>query len=740
MSAAAPIPRRTLHLYDDRDGAGAKADFRVANSTFASPAANVPLQTRARASWNTLAEDAFIKEEGTSEPSSGCSPVTRGSHLTNCVSVSVRVRPVPAEEPSTVWAGVQKSTEARRSFCIHRGHVVEEYEFTHVFFQPDDNRRVFEELQGSRLSSSVFSGVNETVFAYGQTGSGKTHTIFGSREEPGLLQLFVQTVFARAAKSPGSTVHVCCYEIAGDAVADLVDADSFISQGNLRAEDIAHDELFIKTRKCRYQIVKVKTIDICLGLLQKARQNRAVGVSSCNLSSSRTHALVQIFVQNPIENQTEELSNAAAVERSRCGRSDSSIGALTLVDLAGTEKEHENPTVQGRQSARLLNTSLSSLNRLLRKLQSGCLDESERRQSVLNKCLWEYLRPGCGIAMIFCVNPLLRHQNVTLSTLAMASDSRKIQSHRKAHYVEVPMVSRERPASTPSQNRFPQPTPSGVSESKRNFQATEGVERREVPAGENNGVPAGGRGAVRHRWSPVSEPTTPRHVQQSRDVPCPSAEQNHAPRGSPEDRCLFPPPYTLERKNCRLERKLHRCRARSQELALRVRRVNEKLSSDNAALLGECRSLRTLLLQQRQQQLVFLMGSSVETIGARDFGRDSTPLGHAGAQFPNADSDEITALKRERDYWRTVATELKIQASCRADKPFGSDAVGGTIGDFLSGDDTSAATPRSLCRVPDFECGHSSEGTAVVSAVSAFGNGVSSSPSSSPSPLQAYRL
>lgn len=55
-------------------------------------------------------------------------------------------------------------------------------------------------------------------------------------------------------------------------------------------------------------------------------------------------------------------------------------------------EEHENPSEQGRKSARLLNTSLCSLNRLLRKLQEqsddmktlesrqgGCLDESERR-------------------------------------------------------------------------------------------------------------------------------------------------------------------------------------------------------------------------------------------------------------------------------------------------------------------------------------------------------------------------
>ena len=77
-------------------------------------------------------------------------------------------------------------------------------------------------------------------------------------------------------------------------------------------------------------------------------------------------------------------------------------------------------------------------NRLLRKLQTGSLGESERRlpgctgksgfrsmrvrrrrrawlllrQSVLNKCLWEYLRPGCGIALVFCASPLQPPQDM----------------------------------------------------------------------------------------------------------------------------------------------------------------------------------------------------------------------------------------------------------------------------------------------------------------------------------------
>lgn len=354
------------------------------------------------------------------------------------VSVAIRVRPSLADESVAVWAQPTEGPEVQRRVCVHRGYVLEEYEFSRVFGPEDDNRRLFHDLQGPRLAQSVFCGVNETLFAYGQTGSGKTHTIFGVREEPGLLQLFVRALFDRAAMSPGSTVHACCYEILGDSLTDLVDAEAFVNRGDLRPEDVVCDELFIKTQKCRYQIVRVSCLETCLALLQDARINRSAGVSSCNTHSSRTHAVVHLFVQNPVSNTSSD----GASEASADGLS-STIGALTLVDLAGTEKEHENPSEQGRKSTRLLNTSLSSLNRLLRKLQTGCLDESERRQSVLNKCLWEYMRPGCGIALIFCVSPLLKHRAVTLSTLGMATESKLIHNQRKAQYIQLPAPPRE---------------------------------------------------------------------------------------------------------------------------------------------------------------------------------------------------------------------------------------------------------------------------------------------------------
>lgn len=346
------------------------------------------------------------------------------------VSVAVRVKPVASDTSVIAWAQPRKdasSESEERVLCCDRGcGVVQEYEFSRVFGPEDDNRCLFGDLQSSALVSSVFAGVNETIFAYGQTGSGKTHTIFGTGEEPGLLQYFVREIFEQAEQSPGSTVHVCCYEIFGDALTDLIDTGSFVAQGELRPQDVVFDELFLKTQKYRYQIVHVSCLSTCLELLRTAQENRATGTSSNNATSSRSHAIVHVFVQNPVAIAGSQVHTPEAGNEGAC------VGALSLVDLAGAEKEYENPSEQGRKTTRLLNASLSSLNRLLRKLQTNSLNESERRQSVLCKCLWEYLRPGCGIALIFCVSSLPRHREATFLTLAMAADSKLIHSRRRA--------------------------------------------------------------------------------------------------------------------------------------------------------------------------------------------------------------------------------------------------------------------------------------------------------------------
>jgi len=556
-----------------------------------------------------------------------------GQERTPFVSVAVRVKPSASGSDApgnvVVWAKQAEGGEGQRRVCCHRGYLLEEYEFSRVFGPQDNNRRLFEELQGPAVAGSVFSGVNETLFAYGQTGSGKTHTIFGSVREFGLLQHFVATIFARASRSHGSTVHVCCYEILGDTLTDLIRPAGLVERGELRPEDVVCDELFLKTHKCRYQIVHVENESTCLELLQEARVNRTAGVSSCNLNSSRSHAVVHLFVQNPsVDLET--------------GGSSSSIGALTLVDLAGAEKEHENPTEQGRKCARLLNTSLSSLNRLLRKLQTNSLDESERRQSVLNKCLWEYLRPGCGIALIFCVSPLLKHRAISLSTLAMATDSKLIHSRRKSQLLQLPAAwqappAQAAPGSPACLSRMPEdrtPCARGARARGRTPDAGSTPRGASTPRARGgrclSSTPARGGGMAagtgpdllsstpRARASGASMASTPRA---GRAVSSASSPMGRSALGPESMRRLklgqeLPEDMTgnLEVQNTKLRRKLSRTRARSRDRIGQIEQERNMLNSENAMLRRECESLRSLFIRQQQQQIAFWAGPFMEMI------------------------------------------------------------------------------------------------------------------------------
>jgi len=548
------------------------------------------------------------------------------------VSVAIRVRPNFTNDAVAIWAKSTPAGEPQRRVCCHRGYLLEEYEFSRVFGPEDNNAKLFQDLQGSALAASVFGGVNETLFAYGQTGSGKTHSIFGSGQEYGLLQLFVRQLFEQAEVNPGSTVHACCYEVLGESLTDLIDSKVLIEEGLLQEEDVVFDELYIKTQRCHYQIVRVSSADVCLDLLQEARMNRTSGVSSFNSDSSRSHAVVHLFVQNPTESSAEN------------GQIGTSIGALSLVDLAGTEKEHENPSERGRKSARLLNTSLSSLNRLLRKLQTGNLDESERRQSVLNKCLWEYLRPGCGITLIFCASALAQHRAASLSTLAMATDSKLINSTRKSQFIQIPGHQSPRqqqftPVASPACRGGPCSKGwSGGQSWPANPPLTPPLPRgaNRTPRTQNTGggrTPTSGgttRGKVdfcltpRTRENAVVSPTCQGvefELNSLADVEklCGGGDLQQAvllPAESPSETAL----RSLAAQNSKLRKKLGRARARSQEQFSRVERERDQLGGENVALRSECESLRALFIRQQQQQIAFWTGPFMDLMESREVG------------------------------------------------------------------------------------------------------------------------
>lgn len=64
----------------------------------------------------------------------------------------------------------------------------------HIFTEEKTNTNVYNSVV-EPLVISFLNGFNSTIFAYGQTSSGKTHTMMGSEDVPGIIQMAINDVF-----------------------------------------------------------------------------------------------------------------------------------------------------------------------------------------------------------------------------------------------------------------------------------------------------------------------------------------------------------------------------------------------------------------------------------------------------------------------------------------------------------------------------------------------------------------
>eukprot|EP00397_Hematodinium_sp_SG-2012_P024510 GEMP01025531.1.p1 GENE.GEMP01025531.1~~GEMP01025531.1.p1 ORF type:complete len:399 (+),score=70.33 GEMP01025531.1:472-1668(+) len=212
--------------------------------------------------------------------------------------------------------------------------------------------------------------------------------------------MFVQDLFAvkEVTQNADVEIRLRCFEIFGESLLDLLDAD-------LGPQTV----IFLKTSRFKYQTVAVESAQECLQLLFRAEQERSKGETNCNSRSSRSHCVAQFDV----------LKHGHGLNKY-------TKGTFTFVDLAGCERAGPTDKTTSKVS-RQLNASLSSLIRLFRQLQLGDLRETERRQSVLNKLIFDYVQPSCGIWILFCISREAEYRDYTLSTLQLASDSRNIR-------------------------------------------------------------------------------------------------------------------------------------------------------------------------------------------------------------------------------------------------------------------------------------------------------------------------
>ena len=331
--------------------------------------------------------------------------------------------------------------------------------------------------QARPLIEASLGGANSCIFAYGQTGSGKTHTMIGTNSCPGVVPRAVDRVWECINASDGTEwqVSLTYVELYNDGFRDLLAESSQPGQRLLPSEieavrrsqscislretksarglpptsythPPAHPPpaiavatstrfallwlpvLIRKDAECGFPRYlsgsetfrkPVYTKAQLLELLERGHSARAVGVTSHNERSSRSHAVITLNINSRPANAT-------------CVRT----GKLHLVDLAGSEALSTGVESVLTAETRAINVSLTALCDVLQALSKNARRAPGAaplpvpyRNHKLTRLLADSLGGNSHTLMVAAVQPSGRYYRSTATTLKFASRARDITTH-----------------------------------------------------------------------------------------------------------------------------------------------------------------------------------------------------------------------------------------------------------------------------------------------------------------------
>ena len=167
----------------------------------------------------------------------------------------------------------------------------------------------------------ILEGFNATVFAYGATGAGKTYTMLGTGDNPGIMVRSLSDLFGiidKAKPLREFNIKLSYVEIYNESLRDLLEKGENL---DMREDPIKGNQIVGLTE------IEVTNVTEVFKLLLKGNKNRTTETTNVNESSSRSHAVLQITIDNK---QMNIKTNNQIPE--------TTIGKFILVDLAGSER------------------------------------------------------------------------------------------------------------------------------------------------------------------------------------------------------------------------------------------------------------------------------------------------------------------------------------------------------------------------------------------------------------------
>uniref|UniRef100_A0A7N9CSJ7 Kinesin-like protein n=1 Tax=Macaca fascicularis TaxID=9541 RepID=A0A7N9CSJ7_MACFA len=278
--------------------------------------------------------------------------------------------------PSLKWGGTHDGPKKKGKDLT--------FVFDRIFGEAATQQDVFQHTTHSILDSFL-QGYNCSVFAYGATGAGKTHTMLGREGDPGIMYLTTVELYRRLEARQQEK----CFEV-------------LISY----QEPASAEQL--------------------LEMLTRGNRNRTQHPTDANATSSRSHAIFQIFVKQ--QDRVPGLTQAVQMAK------------MSLIDLAGSERASSTHAKGERlREGANINRSLLALINVLNALADakGRKTHVPYRDSKLTRLLKDSLGGNCRTVMIAAISPSSLAYEDTYNTLKYADRAKEIRLSLKSNVTSL---------------------------------------------------------------------------------------------------------------------------------------------------------------------------------------------------------------------------------------------------------------------------------------------------------------
>ncbi|XP_005150777.2 kinesin-like protein KIF18A isoform X2 [Melopsittacus undulatus] len=291
--------------------------------------------------------------------------------------------------------------------------------FDAVFAETSTQLEVFEHTTKSVIDSFL-NGYNCTVLAYGATGAGKTHTMLGSPEDPGVMYLTMMALYNsmdEIKEDKICNIAVSYLEVYNEQIRDLL-----VNSGPLSVCEDTQKGVQVQG----LTLHQPKSAEEILQMLDYGNNNRTQHPTDVNASSSRSHAVFQIYLRQ----QDKPASISQNVR----------IAKMTLIDLAGSERASATNAKGARfREGANINRSLLALGNVINALADPKSKKQHipYRNSKLTRLLKDSLGGNCRTIMIAAISPSSMFYDDTYNTLKYANRAKDIKSSLKSNVVSL---------------------------------------------------------------------------------------------------------------------------------------------------------------------------------------------------------------------------------------------------------------------------------------------------------------